>query len=421
MEGRLQNGFLRGRAILLSAILGEACKSNLTGSMRILYIHSTPVPPSLDTRTDRFFLLSQTLEGDVLQPIWFRTPQEVEAELGPGSFPVYESGQFRYHWFLTFHPGGRKRPRMALFWFYIRKAVELHRQTAFDCVVAYSHMTTGLLAVAVKLLTGSKLVIELATDPQRVYVTEHARPTVRDRLMKLYSDVCLHLSLWAADRVHLLNATQIAAYPLLRNVGASVFHDFVPVSVVPPHDEAGERYIVMVGSPWYLKGADRAIAAFHRLASDFPDVTLKIVGWYLQAEREQLERLAAGSKQIELVRAAPNPIILRMISGCLVLIHPSRCEGGPRTVIEALAAGVPVVGSDVGWIPEMIRQGENGFVVPGGNVPELEARVRELLASPDLRRRLGASGYELAHARLTEQVYVEKFTAMVAAAVRGGP
>jgi len=163
------------------------------------------------------------------------------------------------------------------------------------------------------------------------------------------------------------------------------------------------------------------IEAFKRLAPDFPDIKLKIVGWYLKTEHEQLEALAGDSKQIELVRAAPNPVILPIISGCLILVHPSRCEGGPRTVIEGLAAGVPVVGSDVGFIPELIHQGENGFVVPGGNVPELEARLRELLADPELRRRLGANGYELAHTQLTEKVYVEKFTAMVAATLRGGP
>jgi glycosyltransferase involved in cell wall biosynthesis len=177
----------------------------------------------------------------------------------------------------------------------------------------------------------------------------------------------------------------------------------------------------MVGSPWYLKGADRLIEAFKRLAADFPDVKLKMVGWYLKTEREQLEALAGDSKQIELVRATTNPITLQIISRCLVLVHPSRCEGGPRTVIEGLAAGVPVVGSDVGLIPELIHQGENGFVVPGGNVRELEARIRELLADPELRRRMGANGYELAHTQLTEQVYVERFTAMVAATVRGGP
>jgi glycosyltransferase involved in cell wall biosynthesis len=162
------------------------------------------------------------------------------------------------------------------------------------------------------------------------------------------------------------------------------------------------------------------IEVFQRLAPDFPVVNLKIVGWYLKTEREQLEALTGGSKRIELVRAASNQVTLPIISGCLVLVHPSRCEGGPRTVIEGLAAGVPVVGSDVGLIPEVIRHGENGFIVPGGNVRELEARLRELLADPELRRRMGAKGYQFAHTQLTERVYVDKFTSMVAATVRGG-
>jgi glycosyltransferase involved in cell wall biosynthesis len=389
--------------------------------MRILYIHSTQVPPSLDKHTDRFHLLSETLEGDVLQPTWFRTPEEVDAELGPGSFPVYVSGRFRYHFLLAQFPDGRLRPCLARIWFYLRKGVELHRQQAFDCVAAYSHMTTGLLAAALKLLTGAKLIIELVTTPHLVYITERERPTMRDRLMKLYSDVCLHLSLWAADRVHLLYPAQLIGYPLLRKVKTSVFHEFVPVSLVPRHEDGEERYVLMVGSPWYLKGADRLIEAFRRLAPDFPDVKLKILGWYQLSEREQLQTLAGDSKQIELVRATANPISLQIISRCLVLVHPSRCEGLPRVVIEALAAGVPVIGSDVAGIPDLIRQGENGFVVPQGNIRELEERIRELLADPELRRRMGANGYEFAHTQLTEQVYVKRFTAMVAATVRGGP
>jgi len=393
----------------------------VTPKLRVLYIHATQMPPPLDMRNDRFFLLSDTLEGDVLQPVWFKTAGEVEAEFGPGSFPVYTSGRFRYHWFLVFRPDGGNRSRLAQFWFYLRKSMELHRERAFDCVIAYSHMTTGLMAALVKLLTGAKLIIELATNPQLAYLTQRARPTMRDRLMKLYSDTCLYLSLWAADRVHLLNAAQLGAYPLLRNVKTSLFHEFVPVSAIRPHTDGTERYVLMVGSPWYLKGADRLIEAFKRLAPDFPDVKLKIVGWYLKTEREQLEALAGDSKQIELVRAAPHPVTLQIISRCMVLVHPSRCEGGPRTVIEGLAAGVPVVGSDVGFIPELIHQGHNGFVVPGSNVRELEERIRQLLADPDLRCRLGANGYELAHTQLTEEVYVGRFTAMVAATVARRP
>jgi glycosyltransferase involved in cell wall biosynthesis len=394
--------------------------------MRILYIHATLVPPPLDTRADRFFLLSETLEGDVLQPVWFKSKEEVEAEFGPGSYPVYTSGRFRYHWFLAWKAHGQSRSRLAQFWFYLHRGVQLHRQQAFDCVVAYSHMGTGLMAALVKLLTRGRLILEEATTPRLIAVTNRPRPSFLDRLRKLYSDVCLHLSAAMADRFHLLYPTQLAGYPLLKNVKSSVFHEFVPVSTICSHDSVAsqsgdhdQQYVLLVGSPWYLKGVDRLVAAFKRLAPDFPEVKLKLVGWYLDQEHKDLEALRGGAGQIELVRATPNPITLQTISRCLVLVHPSRCEGLPRAVIEGLAAGVPVIGSDVAGIPYLVRQGENGFVVPGDDVAELEKRLRQVLSDPELRRRLGANGYAFAHTQLSEQVYVECFTEMIRTTVRG--
>src|ERR1019366_8167908 len=115
--------------------------------MRILYVHASYVPPPCpeEQHTDRFFLLSSELEGDVLQPIWYQTPAEIEARYGPGSYPVYTSGRFRYHWFFIAE-GGREKPRWATFEFYLRKGIELCRKNKFDCIVVYSHMTTALIA-----------------------------------------------------------------------------------------------------------------------------------------------------------------------------------------------------------------------------------------------------------------------------------
>ncbi len=89
------------------------------GKMRILYVHTTIVPPPTDLRMDRFYLLSSLLEGEVLQPIWFQTPQDVEAMFGPGSYPVHTVGKFRYHWFLD-SPKRGLRHRLATFRFYLR-------------------------------------------------------------------------------------------------------------------------------------------------------------------------------------------------------------------------------------------------------------------------------------------------------------
>jgi glycosyltransferase involved in cell wall biosynthesis len=386
--------------------------------MRILYVHASFVPPPTNLETDRFYLLSKDLEGDVLQPIWFRTPEEVEAVFGPGTYPVYTAGQFRYHFFLSGRYQGI-RQRLAIFRFYLTKGSQLCRERRYDCIVAYSHMTPGVCAGVLKLLARTKLVIEIATTPQLVYLTERPDPRWTERLMHLYSDACLHLTMLLANRAHFLSPHQLSTYPLLRNVKNSVFHEFVPLSIIERHPEqASEFYVLMVGAPWYLKGADLLIEAFHRLAPDFPQVKLKILGYF--PDGDKLHELIGGAPQIEVLKATSHPEALRIISGAKILVLPSRCEGMGRVLVEGMAAGVPLIGSNVGGIPFMIRDGENGFLIPGGDSKALEARLRELLANGEERRRMGENGYKRAHEELNEKVYVEQFTRMVEAAVNGG-
>ena len=387
--------------------------------MRILYVHATFVPPPTDQQIDRFFLLSEQLEGDVLQPIWLQSPAEIEAVFGPGSYPVHRVGRFQYHWFFAWRHKGI-RGKLAVFWFYIRKGLELSREHRYDCIVAYSHMTTGIIAGLLKLLTRGKLIIEIATSPQFVYLTDRPRPSWRDRLMHLYSDVCLHLSMLLSNRAHFLYPGQLATYPLLRTMPNSVFHEFVPVSRIDRNSgaAAAEPFILMVGAPWYLKGADLLIEAFKRISPDFPSMTLKILGYY--PDRAEMDALIGDAPRIEILTARPNPETLQIISQAAILVLPSRCEGMGRVLIEGMAAGIPLVGSDIGGIPFMIREGENGFLFSGGDSSALEQRLRELLADPDLRRRMADNGYQRAHTQLNEKVYVEQFAKMVGATVNGG-
>ena len=176
--------------------------------MRILYIHATVVPPPTNLLTDRFFLLSEHLEGDVLQPVWFQTAEELEAVFGPGSYPVHSVGRFRYHWFLSNGAQTRRR-RLEIFWFYLCKGLQLSRERRYDCIVAYSHLTTGLLAGVLKLLTGTRLIIEIATSPEFVGITDVPKPGWREWSKKAYSDLCLHLVMLLANRAHFLYPEQI--------------------------------------------------------------------------------------------------------------------------------------------------------------------------------------------------------------------
>ncbi len=385
--------------------------------MRILYYHSTHVPPPTDVNTDRFCLLSETMEGDVLQPIWFRTPEEVEARFGPGSYPVHTVGKFRYHWFLI--PDRDIRGRLAIFRFVLRKGRELYRERGYQCIVAYSHQTTGLMAGVLKLLTRNRLIIEIVNTPQNSYISESPNPGLAGYAMRLYSDICLHLSAIFADRYHFLFPRQLDYYPLLRNARNSVFHEFVPVSIIEKAKDAGaepeELYVLQVGAPWYLKGVDVLLKAFAEVAPEFPNARLKLLGFY--PGQEALLELTRDAAQVEVLRARPNPETLEIIKHAAIMATPSRTEGLPRVIMEAMAAGIPVVASDVGGISTLVHDGVNGYLIRVGDHHALAQRLRQLLSDAPLRRRMGEAGYVRAHNELNEQAYVREFTRMIEATI----
>jgi glycosyltransferase involved in cell wall biosynthesis len=86
------------------------------------------------------------------------------------------------------------------------------------------------------------------------------------------------------------------------------------------------------------------------------------------------------------------------------MILPSINEGTPVSAIEALAAGRPVVATRVGGVPDVVREGEDGFLVEAGDVEGLADRLARLAADPELRERLGAAG----RARVVPRYSVER-------------
>ena len=81
-----------------------------------------------------------------------------------------------------------------------------------------------------------------------------------------------------------------------------------------------------------------------------------------------------------------------ILADARVFVLASRWEGFPRTIVEAMRAGLPVVASDVGGVAEAVADGETGFVVPPGEPAELADRLAALLDDPDRRTRMGRAG-----------------------------
>jgi glycosyltransferase involved in cell wall biosynthesis len=90
-----------------------------------------------------------------------------------------------------------------------------------------------------------------------------------------------------------------------------------------------------------------------------------------------------------------------LLAACDVFVLPTRNEALGVSVLEAMAAGRPVVATDVGGVPEAVRHGETGLIVPPENPTALAAAIAELIADPSRAARYGAAGHARALARFS--------------------
>jgi len=95
---------------------------------------------------------------------------------------------------------------------------------------------------------------------------------------------------------------------------------------------------------------------------------------------------------------ANSPGLLRLFRDADMFVLPTQADFSPYAVVEAMAMGLPVITTSVGAIGELVRDGENGFVVPAGNACLLAERMRALSGDRALREQMGERGRALAEA-----------------------
>jgi glycosyltransferase involved in cell wall biosynthesis len=100
--------------------------------------------------------------------------------------------------------------------------------------------------------------------------------------------------------------------------------------------------------------------------------------------------VAALGERIELLGARSD--VPELLCSSDVFVLSSRSEAFPISILEAMAAGLAVVATDVGGVAEAVVHGETGLLVPPGDPHALAEALDLLLRDPDLRRRLGSSG-----------------------------
>ena len=197
---------------------------------------------------------------------------------------------------------------------------------------------------------------------------------------------------------------------------------FSPAATESP--TSAEPRFLMVGRQVDKKGHLPALLAFAELLRQFPACTLRIVGsGPLQMAGEMLARsLGIAAKVVFLGALAPDAVAQELQSArALVqfsLTTPSGDrEGTPLAVLEAMACGVPVIGSRHAGIPDVIEHGVHGLLVDPFDVAALSSAMAQLAANPSLASALGQAGCRRVRAHYSEARYLGDLTRLVQAAI----
>lgn len=164
----------------------------------------------------------------------------------------------------------------------------------------------------------------------------------------------------------------------------------------------GRIPVATVGRLTPEKGYDDLFRCAQRLGTDFQ--------FYIAGdgpEREWMERDAPGN--VTLCGTIPNDEIPEFLNRHEIYFQPSKREGLCMTVIEAMACGLPVVGSKVGGITESVRDEENGFLCDAGDVGCFSTSVQRLAENPELRRDMGSAGRECVNERYSRNALADQF------------
>ncbi len=163
----------------------------------------------------------------------------------------------------------------------------------------------------------------------------------------------------------------------------------------PAGSQSDSQVILSVARLVSDKDHDTLVAAFSQVCATFPKAELWLVGD--GPRREAIQAKVRQSLAPDRVRLWPGqPDIRPFLHQASLFVLSSHYEALPNVVLEAMAAGLPVVATRVGGLPEAVVPGRTGWLVPPADAPALAAALGQLLENPEARQAMGRAGRERA-------------------------
>lgn len=223
---------------------------------------------------------------------------------------------------------------------------------------------------------------------------------------KMQAVVCVSDAVERFARQH-LGTPQGTILTIPNGVDAARFRDATPQAWGDLGLEPASQVILCIGRLHPQKGTDWLLQAAPRLLAENPQASLVIVG-----EGPLEGEVQAGLAQLpkgRAVRLTVQSDIAPLMTAARLLVLPSRYEGMPNVVMEAMVAGLPVVASDAEGVRELLGEGGEGQVVSFGDTHQLCAKVTRLLNDDSFRSQVVSKNQLRVNGRFSIDAMVDRY------------
>lgn len=169
------------------------------------------------------------------------------------------------------------------------------------------------------------------------------------------------------------------------------------------YKESNEDYFLFLGKIEPIKGVYHLLKACRIL----PEINLILAGRFEESMKDEFIKLLP--KNVQYVGLKEGEDLRNLIGNAKALVLPSICyENQPLSILEAFASGKPVIASNIGGIPELVKDRERGILVPPGDVKALTEALAWVSKNPSSVNRMGKNAYEYAKKEHNAEIHYQR-------------
>ncbi len=251
-------------------------------------------------------------------------------------------------------------------------------------IIHAEFLPSGYAGLFIKKLTGKKLIItahgsDIYTIPKQGFF--------KKMLIEIISHSDSIITVSNENKKRLINLG-------LKEDFITVIPNGVYLSMIKPKSPSKMKSygstLIWIGRMVEVKGLEYLLKATKRIIDIYPESQLMLVGdGPLKNSLENFARILAIDKNITFVGAIANEEIPKYLEQADIFVITSLSEGFPTVIPEAMAAGKPIIASDVGGISDAVKDGINGFLVKPRDVEQLAEKISYLILHPEERITMG--------------------------------